>query len=356
MSRLVLLAGERFGRFAVLLFALPLFVPLGVWLHLLDKHPLVVIAGGAVAVPAATLALVLLIGMIFAGFRRSKVEGISREAAPRLWQIWEDLAGTRRAARTTIVLTSDLNASIGEERPFLGLFGRWSILAVGIPLLAVTDNAALAAILAHEDAHLRNRDTNGSLNLAELEKCFELIFDYAPPGRTVSGTLFYLMLSPLSKTLGREEIRLSRHAEIEADRHAARTGDSYNTARALLLVGAAGTLFKDRVDDPLRRELLGSMTPPEPPLARMLKAASVLSDRAALKEHIQKAWDAPDDEKSDHPPWPERLAALGYSSPPTIEPVEHTALSTLLLSETVAERARHFDDEWTSRVADHLDR
>ncbi|TIQ35483.1 MAG: hypothetical protein E5X48_14035 [Mesorhizobium sp.] len=356
MSRLVLIAGERFGRFAVLIFALPLFLPLVVGLYFLDKYPLVVIAAGTVAIPAAMLALVLLIGMTFAGFRRSKVEGISRDAAPRLWQIWEDLAGTRRAVRTTIVLTQDLNASIREERPFLGLFGRWSILAVGIPMLAVTDEPALAAILAHEDAHLRNRDTNGSLNLAELEKCFELIFDYAPPGKTVSGTLFYWMLSPLSKTLEREEIRLSRRAEIEADRHAARAGDAYDIVRALLLAGAASILFDERVHAPLRRELLGSMTPPEPPLARMLKAASELFDAATLKEHVQKAWDAPDDQTSDHPPWSERLLALGYGSPPAIAPVKYTALSTLLRSEMVAERVRRFDGEWTSRVADHLDR
>ena len=180
MSRLVLYAGRRFGRFAILLFALPLLVPLFAWLYFLDWHPLVIVVGGLIAVPAAMLALVLLIGMVFAGFRRDKIEGVSRASAPGLWQLWENLAGARRAARTTIVLDPNLNASIGEERPFLGLFGRWSVLTVGIPLLAVTDESALAAILAHEDAHLRNRDTNGGLNLAELDKSFELIFDYAP--------------------------------------------------------------------------------------------------------------------------------------------------------------------------------
>lgn len=355
MSRLVLYAGRSFGRFAVLLFALPLFVPLLVGLYFLDRYPLFAIIGGIVAIPAAMLAFVLLIGMIFAGFKRSKAEGIARESAPRLWQMWEDIAGTGRAARTSIVLRPDLNASIGEERPFLGFFGRWSILAIGIPLLAVTDEPALAAILAHEDAHLRSKDTNGGLNLAELEKCFELIFDYAPPGKTVSGTLFYLMLSPLSKTLEREEVRLSRRAEIEADRRAAQAGDAHNAARALLLIGAASLLFKDRVDDPLRRELLGSMTPPEPPLGRTLDAASELSRPNLLNTYVLKAWDAPDDETSDHPPWSERLAALGYNSPPIIEPVQHTTLS-LLDCQTVAESVSHFDDEWTSRVADHLEK
>ncbi|TIY08208.1 MAG: hypothetical protein E5V16_19340, partial [Mesorhizobium sp.] len=145
------------------------------WLLLLDRHPLAVIAGGAVAVPAAMLAFVLLFGALFAGFRPSRVEGITRESAPKLWAVWESVAGKHRASHTTIVLSSDLNASIGEERPFLGLLGRRAILTVGIPLLAVTDEKAFSAILAHEHAHLRNRDTNGGLNLAELDKSFDLI-------------------------------------------------------------------------------------------------------------------------------------------------------------------------------------
>ncbi|WP_192365484.1 M48 family metallopeptidase [Mesorhizobium mediterraneum] len=136
------------------------------------------------------------------------MEGITRDSAPKLWAVWESVAGKHRASRTTIVLSSDLNASIGEVRPFLGLLGRRAILTVGIPLLAVTDEKAFSAILAHENAHLKNRDTNGGLNLAELDKSFDLIFEYAPPGKTVSGSLFYWILAPLSYSLEREGIRL----------------------------------------------------------------------------------------------------------------------------------------------------
>ncbi|TIX41508.1 MAG: Zn-dependent protease with chaperone function, partial [Mesorhizobium sp.] len=67
------------------------------------------------------------------------------------------------------------------------------------------------------------------------------------------------MLGPLSRTLEREEIRLSRRAEIDADRHAAMSGDAYETARALLLIGAASAFFDDQVYIPLKRELLGTM-------------------------------------------------------------------------------------------------
>ncbi|TIS25741.1 MAG: hypothetical protein E5X07_11270 [Mesorhizobium sp.] len=81
-----------------------------------------------------------------------------------------------------------------------------------------------------------------------------------------------------------------------------------------------------------------------------------MSSTSLLQEYALKAWDDPDDEKADHPPWSERLAALGYSSVPTVEPVLVPALSSLLSNEMVAERVRHFDSEWTSKIANYLDR
>ncbi|MER9430142.1 hypothetical protein [Mesorhizobium sp. M0408] len=179
MSRLVLYVGARFGRFAVLLFALPLFCPIVLWFWFLDRHPLAVIAAGVVAIPAAMLAIVLLIGTLFAGFGPSKVDGITRESAPKLWAVWESIAG---------------------------------------------------------------------------------------------------------------------------------------------------------------------------------KHASHLSRLPILQEYAQKAWDAPDNESADHPPWSEHLTALGFSSAPEIEPVLVSALSSLLSDEIVAERVRHFDGEWTSNIADALER
>ncbi|MER8455939.1 hypothetical protein NKH89_03370 [Mesorhizobium sp. M0923] len=71
---------------------------------------------------------------------------------------------------------------------------------------------------------------------------------------------------------------------------------------------------------------------------------------------LKKAWDARDNESADHPPWSERLIALGFSSAPEIEPILVSALSSLLSDAFVAERVRHFDGEWTSNIADDLDR
>ncbi|MCG7503555.1 M48 family metallopeptidase [Mesorhizobium retamae] len=347
---------RRIGRFAILFLVVLLLCPLLIWLLFLDSHPIVLILGGIVAIPSAILAAVLIIGMLFAGFRRTKLEGISREAAPELWALWEVVAGENRAKRTTIVLDDRLNAAVAEEQPFLGLFGHRVFLFVGIPLMMVTDSRALSAVFAHENAHVRNRDTNGGLKLAELEKSFNLIFDYAPPGQSVSGSLLYAALSPLSRALQSEELRLSRLAELQADRHAAVAGDAHEAARALVLVAAADACFEEKVYEPLQRELLGAMTPPRPPLARLALEARNLEKGSLLQPYAQKAWDKPDNPESDHPSLSIRLAALGYNVVPTVEPVSASALFTLLGDELAAECIRHFDHQWVSAIEDRLER
>lgn len=349
-------AGRLLGRFAILLLAAVLLCPLLIWLVFLDWHPVFLVVGAIVAIPAAMLAVVLTIGTVFAGLRPSKLQGMNREAAPELWALWEAVVGKDRARRTTIVLDDTLNAGIAEERVLFGLLGRRVFLFVGIPLLAVTDERALAAIFAHEDAHVRNRDTNGSLNLVELEKSFDLIFDYAHPGESLSGGLLYVALGPLSRSFHKEEVRLSRLAELEADRHAAAKGSAQEATRALILVEAAASLFDETVYEPLQRELLGAMTAPRPPLDRLLAAAESLKESSILHAHTRKAWNRPDDPEADHPALAARLAALGYDAVPEVEPVSTSAFLALLGGDIASERVSYFNDQWVSSVENYLER
>ncbi|WP_095091647.1 M48 family metallopeptidase [Mesorhizobium sophorae] len=356
MSRLVISAGRRFGRFAVLFFVIPAAIIFCVWMSLLDSHPIWFIASGFVAMPIATTAAAFLFGTLFAGLRRRKVKGVPRTEAPGIWAHWEEIAGPRRAARTVIALEDDLNASVREERTLLGLLGRRVFLTVGIPLLAVTDEKALAAILAHEDAHLRNKDTNGGLNLAEFENSFGFVFEYAPPGATISGSLLHAAIGWLSESFEREDIRLSREAEIKADRHAAVSGNAEQAARALLLVAAADVHFKEKVYDALGLELRGAMRPPRPPLDRLLQTAGQLSEQTYLDACVHRAWERPDDGKSTHPSWAQRLVALGYAEAPDIQPIAVTALSTLLSPSATERYIAEFNKTWTEQMEDYLQR
>ena len=356
ISRLLITAARRFGRFAVLLLVLPAVALFCFWLWLIDYNPILFVVVGLVALPTAMLAVALLIGTLFAGLRRSTAKGVTRQEAPGLWLLWDRIAGPQRSTRTVLILSDDLNASVAEERTIFGLLGRRVFLTVGLPLLAVTDEEAIGAILAHEDAHVRNKDTNGGLNLVEFEKSFDAVFDYAPPGSSISGSLLYAALGGMSEAFEHENIRLSRQAEIAADRHASASSHAAEAARALLLVAAAGVLFKQQVYEPLDKELKGAMRAPRPPLDRLLEKADILSSADRLQEYAQAGWQLPDDEKSSHPSWSDRLAALGFASLPELRPITRSAISTLVTKSTVSEHIARFNTEWTSRVEDFLER
>ncbi|MFG3392233.1 MULTISPECIES: M48 family metallopeptidase [Streptomyces] len=79
---------------------------------------------------------------------------------PRLWQTVRDIArqvGTR--APDEILLTGDVNASVGEDSRFLGLAGGTRRLHIGLPLMTGLSETQLRAVLAHEMGHYGNADT-----------------------------------------------------------------------------------------------------------------------------------------------------------------------------------------------------
>ncbi|MFI0849414.1 M48 family metallopeptidase [Mesorhizobium sp. IMUNJ 23232] len=356
MSGLIIATGRRFGRFAVLLFVVPAFVIFCLWMMLMDTHPLWFIISGFIALPVAMMGVAFLLSTLFAGFRRTRIEGISRQEAPALWTLWEAVAGEHRAARTVIVLDNQLNAGISEERTILGLLGRRIFLQIGLPLLAITDKRAFAAVLAHEDAHLRNHDTNGGLRFAEFANSLVFVFEYASPEETVSGKLLYMALGWLSDSFGKEQVRLSRDAEIKADRVAAQSADAVEIARSILLIGAANLLFKEEVYDPLERELMGAMQAPRPPLDRVLEKSALLSDRSLLNAYAGKAYAQPDDPGSTHPSCAQSLAALGFHEKFDVEPPIKSALSEILDSSLTERKIAEANRDWIVKVDDYLQR
>lgn len=322
------------------------------WFSLLDQHTGWFLALAFIALPLAMITTALLVGTFFAGFWKQRIRGISRSDAPALWSAWEDVAGSSTAKKTTIILDDELNASVMLQRTMLGLGQRY-ILRLGLPLLAITDEQAILAILAHENGHLRNKDVNGALRLAELERTFEFVFEFAPPDSTISGRVLFALLGRLSQSLEREMNRLSREAEIKADRQAAAGGSAEDAARALLLFAASAAFLKDTVYQPLRHELMGAMSPPTPPLKRVLAAAPKLNNVELLNTYARKAWTMPPDEDSSHPSCAQRLSALGYSECFPLAPVSMTALT--LLEDGFAQRAiAEFDQAWTDHVADRI--
>ena len=100
----------------------------------------------------------------------------------------------------------------------------------------------------------------------------------------------------------------------------------------------------------------GALRAPRPPLDRLLSTAGALREPACLNAFARKAWESPQREKPTHPSWAQRLAALGYAEPPDLDPIEATALSTLVTSSAAERHIAEFNAKWTAEIEDYLQR
>src|SRR5260370_18822910 len=115
------------------------------WLIALDHYPRLALAISPVVLPFTTGAVFLAFGLLLLPRRRKAVPGVEEAAAPGLWAMWKD--GDRKSAgvRRTLVIDGNVNASIGEERQFMGLFGRRLTMTIGLPPLPLLVQRAASA-------------------------------------------------------------------------------------------------------------------------------------------------------------------------------------------------------------------
>jgi hypothetical protein len=193
---------------------------------------------------------------------------VEKTAAPGLWAIWKDVERKSAGVRRTLVIDSDVNASTGEQRQFMGLFGRRIMMTIGLPLLIVLDERAVRAVVAHEVGHAELQP--GGANLYEFILAALNIFEYADPETTITGRISAAPLNALLEWLQKEYLIPSRRNELEADRQAAECVGRYEAARALVLVESMFACMNEVVFTPLQKELLGAIRAPAPPIQRVM--------------------------------------------------------------------------------------
>ena len=310
------------------------------------------------AVPFVLLvlpALALVLGMIFAGTSRSGPEGIDRSEAPDLWNAVDAALGDLGTGDVRLHLSDDLNASVGRTRRFAGL-GSVLHVTLGLPLLALLDRSGLDAVLAHEAAHVRFKDVNGARNVAEFVDCFDLVFDYVPPGESVVGTVILFGLNDLAHYAQLDFARLSRRAELRADDAAAQQGDARAPARALKLLAAGGAFIEDEIATPLKREMLGSYGVVESPFSRIMRRLNEMRTPAGVEGWFRKAMEKEAREKAQerhaatHPPIRERLLALGVPPDFAIDRLGPPVLAELVPAPLAERLSKRFETEWVEET------
>jgi hypothetical protein len=346
VKRLLLRVISFGGRYtALVLVALCIWAVIA-WIDLIPREPIIALFATLIVLPIGMAGFALLIGIVVAGFRRPRGPFLSREDAPGLWHMWDELG----AARGVRLLSVDgqFNASIAERRRFAGLFGREVHMTVGLPLLMVLDKDSLSHVIAHEVAHQQLRHIAGLHKQAEFEQTLSTVFEVLPPDRTIFGALFGWLLSGLGDALHVENLRISRQCEIEANAHASQRASGASAARSEVAALGFAKAFTTSIVGPWEEAMLKGAMLPISPLRRLADGLDQFRSVATLKGAAAAAFAAPPDPASTHPSFPERLAALGHDKLPDIEPlgppVADSMLSADALRREFARLGAHFDD------------
>ncbi|WP_156924259.1 M48 family metallopeptidase [Derxia gummosa] len=310
-------------------------------------------AGNALPLLGALLLARAVIGAL-AG-RLDPPEGIKIRPrhAPALFELLRDLCRKLDARELhRVVITADFNAALVQS-PRFGLFGgHRNTLAIGLPLLCALDREELAAVIAHELAHIteamplqarlyRQRGTFVALRQRARLRLRDT--------GAMSACIARRMFDGIAPWYEPRSLVLARRHEIEADALAARTVGATTVARALVRIELVESWMQERFWPGLYAHADSQPLPPWLPHVSMVR-------------HIARGWRGwsepgrlvraltrgalPGD---THPGLAARLAALDLRPmpPPPVPPTE-TAAATLLGPAT-RELANELDRRWWNR-------
>ncbi|MBP8538636.1 M48 family metallopeptidase, partial [Streptomyces sp. MK37H] len=321
----------------------------------------------------------IVFGMVWAVIRtarpaapREDAVTVTRRGAPELWRTVEELAldvGTRPPGR--IKLTAEVNASVTEDAPLLGLAPGRRVLYLGLPLLAGLSPAELRAVLAHELGHFSGRHSRfgavahrGAAGLVAARQAIQDASAANDLVRLYAGVPLLLLglYTHVFRWLTRP---VRRRQELEADREAARVAGPGAVADALCSTAALEAAWQEFLVDflaPMRRATGRIPDDPFRAFAHMAEAPELREPMAALRA---RAVERPADPDDAHPALAvrlERLARLPVREPGaepfpsprplSVQPRYAVALGRVLLSGPDAGTRVPWRD-WLTELAEH---
>lgn len=271
---------------------------------------------------------------------------ISRDDAPGLWEVVDEVAATvRTRPPTRLLVAAAANAAVFEETRLLGPASGRRYLTIGMPLLLGMTSSELRAVLAHEMGHYARGHTRLGAQVyrgsVALRNTCQALRASREPGshravvrvmwrvRSLYAYVAYWVFAPYSAFYDRVSFAARRGQELQADACAAAnfgpdvTADALRAAHAL---PAAWSRFRDGYLEPLRQ---AGFLPDEPFSA----FEAMLSDpdyRDVIADLRQFPPEEPASPRDSHPALAQRLAALATLAAPAASAASAGAAIDLL--------------------------
>lgn len=357
--RVALLAALGYVYIFSVLALLLLLIAALVWVVIFGGHLGGFLAGKIIQILAFPLVLVFLtVRSLFIYFPPPPGLELSRQQAPYLFALIEELTSALKAPRFhRVLLSGECNAGV-FQRPRLGIFGwQQNYLIIGLPLMQAVPPEQFRAILAHEFGHLSGNHSRFAGWIYRVRKTWvQLLARLHPSGHQQGSSFvfegFFNWYAPFFSAYS---FVLARMDEYEADRCACQLTGAQNTARALINVEVRSKFLERKFWPSVYQQVDHQVEPPSATFTSMSSALRTDVKPEDTTHWLEQALAQKTSNADTHPCLADRLSALGYlpaeqeqlSLPSFIE----VSAAQQFLGNALEQLTAHFDHTWKEEVA-----
>lgn len=269
---------------------------------------------------------------------------VGREAAPALYRLVNNLA-ERMGAETigSIRISAEMNAAV-FQRPRRGAWGRMeTTLIIGLPLVHSVSPRQLAAILAHELAHLKRQRGGWRAWGAHVRAWWHRVCERIAAEDSAPARLLDRALAGWAEADLMAAVRLNHLEEYEADRVAARVIGPKLLGDTLVEVAMKANFIETDYWDAVMSQAAQMPRPSLRPFRDMGMGVAA-GFHAAPQHRVLRSLVCEEGGLSFHPTLTDRLVALGIA-PRMPQPAVHSA-ATHYLRRSLPRLSRVFDGRW----------
>lgn len=259
------------------------------------------------------LAAAAIIRSLWVQFPRPEGIPITRDKAPRLFVLLDELTGKLKAPQFHhVLLDSDFNAGV-VQRPKLGMLG-WqeNYLVLGLPLMQALPPEQFRAVVAHELGHLSSNHARFGGWIYRVAATWEQLQENFASKGNGGALLFEKFLNWYWPFFNAYSFVLRRADEYVADRCSSQLSSAQVAGDALININVKARFLETKFWPDVFKRAEGEAEPPRQTFSNLARAFREDIGPQDARTWASKALRDEASYSDTHPSLSQRLNALGY--------------------------------------------